>query len=308
MNYIIIILYVVVGLLGLLPSRGQAQRPESGPEQASMPVVMPIVQWSHPLLREMRGWWKALPGLAPGNVWIDLIQRNDAIFSGAYYTPTLGWVPLARQGGYMGLQFDGTGAFYVRVPHTAAHSFEKTDPFTMALWWKEKTGSGTTDLVTKQVAAGNYPGWGLRVSGNAPLLQLNDDGTGVLQCYAPATAVIDDATWHHVTYRYDGSNSVGGMTVGVDGQMMACGGTSGTSLAGSMASTGFMAFAASGWDGPGTMMNDFRMWGRALSDQEVALVYQQSLLGDPALLSPPQGQVVLAPVAGHPGAFFPWFR
>ena len=306
MSYIIMVILVVMGVVGLLPGVGQAQ-----PLHGVAAGVMPVLNRSHPLLRDIRGWWTSLPGLAPGNGWIDIVNRQDGTLYGMTYGGTKGWQATDRRGGYLHMAYNNDGVGYVAVPHAPNLTFASTEPFTLAIWYQGGFVNATA-IIQKVTAAGNWPGYTFLVGGGAAgvlRIELTDDVSAALYCVG--TTAVQGATtgingpWHHLVGRYDGSGVASGLTLAIDGQPEPCT-PSGGPITGSTLSTGPIQLGNAGYIQAD--LNDFRLWGRVLSDGEVAFLYQQSLLGDPALLSPPQGQVVLAPVAGHPGAFFPWFR
>jgi hypothetical protein len=307
MNYIIMVLVIVVGLGGLLPGGLLAQ-----PLHGVAAGVMPVLNRSHPLLRDIRGWWTSLPGLAPGNSWIDLVNRQDGTLYGMTYGGTKGWQATDRRGGYIHMAYNNDGVGYAAVPHAPNLTFASTEPFTMAIWYQGGL-SNATGIIQKVTGVGNWPGYTILVGGGVGTavlrIQLTDDVSANMSCVGTTTIQGPSSTaygpWHHLVGRYDGSGVASGLTLAIDGQPEPCT-PSGGPITGSTLSTGPVQLGNAGYFLGN--LNDFRLWGRVLSDGEVAFLYQQSLLGDPALLALPQGQVVLAPVAGHPGAFFPFMR
>src|SRR5215831_6877490 len=77
------------------------------------PSAMPLLQRSHPLMQDLRGWWRLLPGRGPGNTFPELIARNDATLPSAAFAAGYGWQVLGRRGGTWQLAFDANGTLNV---------------------------------------------------------------------------------------------------------------------------------------------------------------------------------------------------
>ena len=267
------------------------------------PSAMPVLNRSHPLMRDLRAWWVGWPGLAPSATWIDVVNRNDATLSGPNFTTVNGWNALGRRGGAWQVEFDASGALQVTAPHASVYDFDRTNPFTIAAWVKS-VATGSVGFLEKYQATSPYQGYQLQLNTTGPYAVLGDTNSLALNAQGTAAAAQDNQ-WHQLVLRYDGSSTAAGIAWSMDGQPLAVS-ASGGPLTGSTLNTRAPVFGAAGYFGAGAL-DDVRIWGRLLSDQEVSLLYTQSLRGDPELLSLPTGVPAL-PVAGKPGQFMPFFR
>ncbi len=112
--------------------------------------------------------------------------------------------------------FNGTSD-YVSMGNVSALNFERTNSFTVEAWIK-KSSAASNIIVSKQLAAGNFTGWGF-YSLSTGILQLNltnIDTTNDLVMRTTSTA-LSDLNWHHVAVTYDGSSSANGVRMYIDG-------------------------------------------------------------------------------------------
>ncbi len=282
-------LICLVLLLGLAGGRvSRAQTP-----------LMPDL--GHPLLRSLQGWWRAWSGVTSGTTWYDLVGRQHATLANMGYSSTSGWTVSTRRGGGWAVAFDGTDDAG-SIADTPGIRMDLGDQFTWAFWTKT-TYAGGTRLDWLQKTAGDFTGFQLEIaSGQVYCLFFQASSANLMGRLT--TPTMNDGAWHHITCTYAGTSADSGFALYIDGQAVATTAAGVGSLTGSVATTANLLLVAGG--SFATAMDDLRFWRRTLTAQEIATVYQQSLLGDPALF--PRQEDVGAPLAANTGAFFPFFQ
>ncbi len=118
------------------------------------------------------------------------------------------------------LDFGGTDE-YVNVGNVTELSFERTDAFSISLWFLTSiTGSDTT-FVSKVGDGTAYTGWTFgQKSTNVLVFYLtNTWSTNTIE--VDTTGTYNDGEWHHVVMTYDGSSAASGVTIYIDGSSVA---------------------------------------------------------------------------------------
>ncbi|MEZ4740536.1 MAG: LamG-like jellyroll fold domain-containing protein [Flavobacteriales bacterium] len=161
------------------------------------------------------------------------------------------------------MQFPGTTS-HVAIPFSADLDVEATDAFTISLWYQGGSEEmGDLEWLFAKRAAGsswNTTDYALSLYDLNRVLASGSNG----ELWSPVMPPIPDPTWHHLAYRYNngihhiwldnvlvGSDSTQQVTVGQSAQGI----TIGEQFEGAM--------------------DDIRYYGRALSAEEVELLYQE---------------------------------
>ena len=143
-------------------------------------------------------------------------QMNDSTVGGENGT-TNGGMPAGQQvsgeiGG--GLNFSG-GSYYVTLANGGNFGFERTDAFSVSVWFKSATT--TPGALVSKFNAGTNTGWGLHLFGGlTPAFYVANKGTtnGI---YVDLTSGVSAGAWHHVVATYNGSGVASGVHIYVDG-------------------------------------------------------------------------------------------
>jgi hypothetical protein len=250
-----------------------------------------VVNWSHPLNRGLVGWWLVPPGgSARGTQWDDLRGRFHATRTGAVWSSALG-----RPGGWGALSFDGTNDYATTGASTL---FDLTVDHTV-LCWARSTGFTNYDvLVDSQTTpdTGNAQYTIFFDAGGKLNTFLNDILTGA------TTLAVN--TWYHIGVTFKASSTT--TVLYVNGASDASSGVR-TKPATTSTVVRFGARAAGNNDAA-VLLDDMRIYSRALSGDEVRAVYTLSRTGYPGLVRraagtarrPPTAEAATAMLV-HPG-------
>ena len=252
-----------------------------------------LVNGNSPLSRNLAGWWLCLPGLASGPLFHDLTGKTPLTLTTMNNTSN-GWRGSARPGGNSHLLFDGS-AGYAKAANTFGVAL---GPLTLSMWIYVNSVS-MHGLFCK--LGGTNNGYGMAIGlvdggsdGNNLMARL--DGIGWAVC-SPGVGT----GWVYCTTTFlQGSSTT--VQFYVNGKKLTSVNVSAVSASGSF-SIGADTDGSNPFAG---RMDDVRVWNRVLSDGEVWLAYQDSLLGYPTTLNrvvfspfeaaPPDGRKILAPV------------
>ncbi len=188
----------------------------------------------------------------------DSVGSNNGTVSGATF---------ATVGGKQHASFDGTND-YINLNDSDLFEINATDSRTFSLWFKldSSAASSWMHLLNKRNVSSNNTGWALYKNSTNKLdfvLQSGGSNLGVVT----TNSAVSNNTWYHVAVTVDRVNDI--MKIYLNGTLQ----TTTLSLAsiGSVASTNPLYM---GWgdnvayfDG---LMDDFRVWGRALSASEIS--------------------------------------
>lgn len=307
-RYILTALMVLLLVLAPLPAL--PQWPGSG-------WVPPVPNMANPLLKGLQHWWKAVPGLMGGDKLYDLVPGTlgHLTLTNMAYSTSSGWSAGSRPTSLGQLNFDGTND-YARGTQDAGQ-FTDTVPYTLCVWLNATTlASGTQVVVgTYDGTAGIFTGvtfWWSH-GGSYPKFMLGDIGGYEQEVrWNGGSWPIAGGTWQHWCGTRTGVGGGSGMSLYYNGvlQGVAIGGNA-SFLGGGFSSTlrwnmGANCCAVTGNYFQGSVDEVLVWFGRALTEMEIAQVYQQTRLGATELL-PAIPTLVAAPVAGNPGSFFPFF-
>ena len=111
--------------------------------------------------------------------------------------------------------FDGVDDF---VNMGDVLDFERTSAFSISAWIK-RGGTGVNDtVVSKMESSGNFRGYLLFISStNLVKFVLRNVNTSSNRLFVDSTSTITDTNWHHILMTYDGSSSVSGVKIYIDG-------------------------------------------------------------------------------------------
>jgi hypothetical protein len=118
----------------------------------------------------------------------------------------------------IGYTFDGTNDFI-----TAGNNFDfdRTDPFSLAMWIKPSTVTTTHFIASKAQSSGIFRGYDFRIQ-NPGVLGMNMTSTsGVNQIVikTPDNTIVS-GVWQHIVMTYDGSSDSSGISIYVDGTIV----------------------------------------------------------------------------------------
>jgi hypothetical protein len=156
--------------------------------------------------------------------------------SGNGHTGTTGGLTGVTLGGSTGaIVGDSNNAAYfagsssktsIVVANDSAFNFDIGNAFTIEAWVKPTASSSADPIVVKDkhVTAPNYAGYYLTLDPTyGPYFQLEGSSTAYLYKYASTVTLssLCDGNWHYVAATYDGSNTLAGMALYVDGAAIA---------------------------------------------------------------------------------------
>jgi hypothetical protein len=217
-----------------------------------------LINWGAPLNQGLLGWWLTLPWLRVGPRLLDVTGRYPA---GAINMAP-GVLSTGRPGGWGALPFDGT-TNHMDVPNLNL----TTSSLTLMAWVKP--------TLIRSVIRQQFTGYiilGYISTGHL----LSTDG-------ALLHGLSEDSTWQHTAFTYRPNTAAGWRSFrnGVLGATA----TSTTLPTNHLGlNLTFGAYPGGGEDFAG-VMDDWRIYSRALSDEEVWEVYQASLQGYPRELN-----------------------
>ena len=249
---------------------------------------------SHPLCRGITAWWKVLPGpFWGGNRLRDL--------TGAFHgdlTSGAAWSGGGFPGGHGSIFFDGSDD-HVNVPYDARYDVG-AGAFTVAVWVKlvasGEPACAIVDWETSSIVSGSGSGWVIDAEASSRPNFVIDDGTAANDAVHLGTGSLVGDGWHHLVGVVSAS-AVTGYRDGVLTQSIA-------RTTGSLTHTNPLNI---GQQQPfGRSINGFVheviLWnGRALSDTDVAALYNASFRDGNPMLSYVRRPVRVNTVGGGGG-------
>ena len=156
-------------------------------------------------------YWKFDEG--SGNTAYDSASDNDGTIYGAT------WTTDGKVGG--ALSFDGTGD-YIYAANEENFDFDYDDAFTLEAWFKTSSNA-CINIISKWDSTPSHIGYQLikhaSTYGNVIYFFLTNTyampGGNQIRCWG--TTDVADGVWHHVAVTYDGSGSLSGVNIYVDG-------------------------------------------------------------------------------------------
>lgn len=116
-----------------------------------------------------------------------------------------------------GLLFGGTDEF-VNLSDIA--DFERTDPFSIEFWFKTTT-SGVEMIMSRQLNSGTFRGWNVFIESGIITTALISDNAVANRIQLKTNLTFNDGVFHHCVVTYDGSSTVAGLNIFIDGSDVA---------------------------------------------------------------------------------------
>ncbi len=146
-----------------------------------------------------------------------------------------------------GASFDGTTS-YISMGNVLG--FEYNQSFTIATWWKNN-GTVSQNIISKQQNISPYAGYGIGTSVSGyPQVFLYRDSNGA---FIKTLSTLLNDKLHFVVMTYDGSNTVNGLNVYVDGALANT--TTDGNITFTLSILSTTSFQISGRGGTGQLMN-----------------------------------------------------
>ena len=99
----------------------------------------------------------------------------------------------------------------ILIANESQFDFERTTAFTISCWVKLNTSGVTRFIVAKQVASGNFNGFGLWVNSvNGMTFSLVNTPSNLIDVYSPFTTT---GEWVNITVTYSGNSDVSGLKI-----------------------------------------------------------------------------------------------
>ncbi len=154
-------------------------------------------------------------------------------------------------------------------------NFERNVPFSQSFWIKTGDNDAGNNIIAKMQSSGSIRGLNVVLYNGQLRAHLISDASSNNKIQVNGTTVLSDDQWHHVIIAYDGSSMAAGVTFFVDGNLEstttvfdALRGTilnSVTPTVGSRSSSSYYT----------GVIDDIRIYNRALSEQEVQGLYNE---------------------------------
>ena len=180
--------------------------------------------------------------------------------------------------GKVGNAFSLDGSTRIALANETNFDFERTDPFSVSIWVKYPNNTNKMLISKGQDPVGGTPsvpkiGIGIWTQADYINFELGAS-TQSLRIRISSTG-IDDDTWHHLTFTYDGSSSASGARIYVDSAL-----TTPSTVVDTLSSETILNNYAVliGASGNGTRMftgvlDDLRIYSRELDQSEVTMIY-----------------------------------
>jgi len=198
------------------------------------------------------------------------------------------WTETGKCGGG-GLQVftksDGTEIDYVTLGTPDDFTFGADTDFSVSFWVRDTSPTGEFPLIAnKNWASANNPGWGIAVGADGGL-RWNLAGTpGSAKSYTGSAGTLTNGIWHHVavTFQRNGNATtyLDGAVAGVTALSASSNDvTTAASLALNIGQDGTGAFTGGGSAGINAGLDDLGIWRRALTTNEVYLIFAKGARG-----------------------------
>ena len=152
--------------------------------------------------------------------------------------------------------------------------FTNTDAFSISCWFKRTRNGVSEFLVSKQDSTSNSRGYTLLIpfDDNKVTLVIRNNTASSGRLIVDCATAITDTNWHNVVMTYDGSSSVGGINLYLDGNNDT-GVTSGTLSATISNSASFQIGAKNGGNEFSGNLDEVSVFNSELSESDVTSIY-----------------------------------
>ena len=165
--------------------------------------------------------------------------------------------------------FDAASSDYIYTPYNAAYDFSKTDAFSFSYWVNCTAGSFPTySMPISHMDAG--VGYESQWNNDNIVIMIGRPSDWIYLVYSTGTRTVD--TWYHVASTYDGSNTIGGIKLYLDGTDVTSASTAtGTSISGTITHSQPLTIGRRSdglyyWDGE---IDDVGLWSSVLNQTNV---------------------------------------
>ena len=193
--------------------------------------------------------------------------------------------------GYQNLKsitFNGTSQ-YLNIGDVSSARFERTDTFTLSVWFKTTTIGGPMQLISKREQQTGSPyyyrGYGIVLVDNLTpdefridLCNNTSPVNNIGISYQTSDGIFTDGNWHHLAMTYDGSSQASGVQFYLDGAVQT-GVVTENNLTGTIQTSSPLLFGARGdpsvnvakyWNGG---LDEGSIWNKNLSQAEITEIY-----------------------------------
>ena len=215
----------------------------------------------------LRSYWPMDDGSGSATA-ADVIGGHDGTLTNM--DTNAAWVTDHTGSGDSALQFDGSND-YVNVGNVGELMLSKQEPMSLAGWIYHEGSADTMGLIGTLDNNSPNDGWGLVSSDRKLQFEMRAaSGSGRLRAASQDQLPVD--TWVHVAATYDGSDSINGLTLYLDGSPVALDVKNNTA-GGSLPTDHNLALGAYGGDAVGRYfggrLDDFAVWNEVLTGRQI---------------------------------------
>lgn len=237
------------------------------------------INWQNPVSRcglndGLVSWWLARGPWIGGGTWFDLCKRNNGTLTNM--DPTTDWVGSSRIGGRYHLDFDGSND-WVNCGTNAA-LVQLTGEMTVCAWIRPATGGSGNASAVGAFSSGSANAW--RLGFNTATNKFNAFWGGGSIGVSTSTLTLD--AWSHAGWTRSGSAGSWSLALYKNGIQDNTASTATNPTNSTTATIGATDSAGTPFLG---MIDDVRVYSRALSTGDFAQLYSDSLAGYPQTLN-----------------------
>jgi len=189
------------------------------------------------------------------------------------------------------IEGDGVDA-WVNCGTNSSLNFERTDTFSYSLWVKRNVVNTTNHmLLSKMNPTGNRRGlmFNLNTESKIVVMLRTDTSFTSQRLFWKTNELINDTTdWHHVVFTFDGSSTVGGGKIYIDGAAATLDGATGGSLSATIQNSApflIMALSTAPLLPADVLMDEVAVFDSELSASDVTSIYNGGGSGKPGDLT-----------------------
>jgi len=188
------------------------------------------------------------------------------------------------------LSFDGTDD-YINCGTNSNLNFERTDAFSYSLWVKRNSFGTNHIVLSKMNPTGNRRGmfFNLNTSNAIVIMLRTDTSTTSQRLLWKSTGTITDSNWYHLVFTYDGSSTINGGKIYIDGVVNNLDAASGGALSATIENTApFLigAMSTAPLNPADTIIDEVAVFNSELSASDVTAIYGTGVPNNITDLSP----------------------